>query len=125
MVEHSVTAILRGKRKCNSYIKDLRVAQAACSAAAALQQLRATQTFAPRLPAGPSYRAETRARRKPITLLRVVGASAVRSAAWQRVLSLIQQPPRITRDEPPLSRRSSHHCHTLPCMSYSPALFDA
>jgi hypothetical protein len=51
--------------------------------------------------------------------------TAMRSAAWQAPASSPQPPPWNTRYEAPFSKTSSHHCQTLPCMSYSPTLFGA
>src|SRR6202451_1761407 len=57
--------------------------------------------------------------------LRSAGANPSRTAARQYSPPPPPQPPRSTRAEPPFSKRSSHHCQTLPCMSYSPTLFGA
>jgi hypothetical protein len=57
-------------------------------------------------------------------LARSVGSRPWRPAARQRKPSKNQLPPRSTRSEPCGSNKSSHHCHTLPCMSHRPSLFD-
>src|SRR5262249_6320885 len=69
----------------------------------------------------PGSRTGTRARRKPRSLIRYDGVYLKRNAAWQPVPTTSKLPPRITRPEP---SAVSVHCHTLPCMSHNPSLFD-
>ena len=79
------------------------------------------------LPAGADG---TRASRRPRSRPRSDGVSAPRLVARQFAPWLYQQLPRHTRREAPTSvpfgsYKSAHHCHTSPCMSYRPSLFDA
>ena len=70
-----------------------------------------------------------RARRKPDGHVTVSGGNVARRlAAPQYWGGVCQPPPRALRCGTPLgllgfSISSSHHSHTLPCMSYSPSRF--
>src|SRR5262249_22730454 len=66
-------------------------------------------------------RTGTRARRKPTEWLRCVGGRPLLHAAWQLGPASFQLPPLHTRFEP---SEVAVHCHTLPCMSHTPNLFD-
>ena len=102
------------------------------------------------LPYGVVTGRRTRTSRKPVIQFRAVGKLLTRSAARQNSPPPFQQPPRVvpspwTTRTTPISRTSlvncnapstesglwggrlssSHHCHTLPCMSYRPSLFGA
>ena len=70
-------------------------------------------------PAG--YRTGTRTRRKPKLTARCAGECPRRSAARLLLPRKFQLPPRSTRYWP---CSASVHCHTLPCISHRPSLFE-